>query len=88
MPSRRLLTAQFHAAPKPQSSATIPLPTLREAVPVSHMIINAVNGCDADLLPHMLSNIVVVGGGSMMHGFADRLNNEMTALAQGVRRSQ
>ena len=79
---------QFHAAPKPQSSATIPLPTLREAVPVSHMIINAVNGCDADLLPHMLSNIVVVGGGSMMHGFADRLNNEMTALAQGVRRSQ
>lgn len=50
------------------------------------MLINAVNACDADLLPHMLANIVVVGGTTMMTGFMERLASDMTALATGVRR--
>lgn len=49
------------------------------------MIINAVNACDADVLPQLLSNIVLVGGSTLLPGFPERLQHEMNVAAAGVR---
>ena len=38
---------------------------------------------DVDIKPHLLSNIVVTGGTSLIQGFTDRLNNEINALYSG-----
>lgn len=48
------------------------------------MIINAVNACDADVLPQLLSNIVLVGGSTLLPGFAERLQFEINSVAAGV----
>jgi len=75
---------QYQTQPRPETSATIPLPTLAEASPLSHYIIKAINACDADLMPQLLSNIVLVGGTTLLPGFPDRLQNELNTLASGV----
>ena len=90
-PSHADLTAisQF-SMPTPSSltaTSTIPTAPLNGAVSLPHMIINAVNACDADLLPIMLQNIVVVGGTTLMPGFVDRLQTELGTVARGVSRS-
>ena len=40
---------------------------------------------DVDIRPHLLSNVVVTGGGSLLYGFTDRLNHELMALYPGPR---
>jgi actin-related protein 4 len=69
----------------PEASSTIPTPSYQQAPSLPVMIINAVNGVDPEILPHMLSNVVVVGGTSLTPGLVDRLTAEIQALAQGVR---
>jgi hypothetical protein len=71
-------------ASPPEASSTIPTPSYQQAPSLPVMIINAVNGIDPEILPHMLSNIVVVGGTSLTTGLVDRLTTEIQSLAQGV----
>ena len=40
---------------------------------------------DVDIRPHLLSNVVVTGGASLMQGFTDRLNHELATLYPGPR---
>lgn len=47
---------------------------------VVHLITNSINMCDAELRSSFFSNIMVVGGNSMLIGFIDRLNNEFNHL--------
>lgn len=47
---------------------------------IVHLITNSINMCDAELRSSFFSNIMVVGGNSMLIGFIDRLNNEFNHL--------
>lgn len=58
----------------PQRSHTIP-----------ELVKNAINGVDVDLRPHLLNNIVVTGGTSLIQGFSERLNNELIAMYPGAK---
>ena len=40
---------------------------------------------DVDIRPHLLSNIVITGGASLMQGFTDRLTHEISTLYPGPR---
>ena len=40
---------------------------------------------DVDIRPHLLGNVVVTGGGSLLYGFTDRVNHELMALYPGPR---
>ena len=42
---------------------------------------NCIMKCDWDIRQEMLSNIVLAGGSTLFPGFAERLLNEITALA-------
>ena len=37
----------------------------------------SLSGCDADLRATLLNHIILTGGGSLLSGFADRLNGEL-----------
>lgn len=45
----------------------------------------AVNSVDADLRPLLLGNVVVTGSTSLLTGFNDRLNSELTGIWPGVK---
>ncbi|GAA93379.1 uncharacterized protein L969DRAFT_19049 [Mixia osmundae IAM 14324] len=83
----RFLPAAFTHLPSPSahSGSTIPTPAPGESVSIPHMIINAVNACDADVMPQLLLNIVVVGGTTSMPGFTDRLQREMESLSGSLK---
>lgn len=56
----------------PQRSNTIP-----------ELVKNAINAVDMDLRAHLLSNIVVTGGTTLIQGFSERLNSELMAMFPG-----
>ena len=62
------------ANPAPQASQTLP-----------QLIQSSLSQVDVDIRPHLLSNVVVTGGTSMLHGFTDRLNHELMTLYPGPR---
>jgi actin-related protein len=41
--------------------------------------------CEPDLKSQLLQNVVLTGGGSLLVGFAERLNNELNKQWPGVR---
>jgi len=47
---------------------------------VVHLITSSINMCDAELRSGLFSNIMVVGGNSLLVGFIDRLTNEFNRL--------
>jgi actin-related protein len=47
---------------------------------VVHLITNSINMCDPELRSSFFSNIMIVGGNSMITGFIDRLNYEFNHL--------
>lgn len=55
------------ANPAPQASMTLPA-----------IIQQSLSQVDVDIRPHLLGNIVVTGGTSLLQGFTDRLNYEIT----------
>ncbi|KAL9118067.1 MAG: hypothetical protein Q9187_005392 [Circinaria calcarea] len=55
------------ANPAPQASLTLPA-----------IIQQSLSQVDVDIRPHLLGNIVVTGGTSLLQGFTDRLNYEIT----------
>ncbi|RDW82665.1 putative actin [Coleophoma cylindrospora] len=58
-------------------------PTKAQTIP--EMIKASLGGVDMDLRPTLLQNVVVTGGTSLISGFNDRLNAELTALYPGAR---
>lgn len=56
-----------HPAPAPDQT----LPALVQA---------SLNAVDVDIRAHLLSNVVVTGGSSLLYGFTDRLHTELTQL--------
>lgn len=78
------LPQKFLSVPQTPSTATIPTPSLAQAIPIHQMVISAVQACDADILPSLMSNIVIVGGTTLFPGFTERLNVELTQESPGV----
>lgn len=52
--------------------------------PMIHMIRSALNNVDIDLRSLLLSNIVLMGGSTLIPGFGDRIYNELYAGIPGV----
>jgi actin-related protein 4 len=61
------------AIPDPESP--FPVPTQAQTIP--ELIKSALDGVDVDIRPHLLANVVVTGGSSLLYGFNDRLNQEL-----------
>lgn len=69
-------------------TAALPTPNadaLTKAQTIPELIRACVNSVDIDLRPNLLGNIVVTGGSSLLHGFNDRLNIELTNAFPGMR---
>ncbi|KAI9673988.1 MAG: NuA4 histone acetyltransferase subunit [Caeruleum heppii] len=60
--------------PAPQANQTIPA-----------MVQASLNAVDVDVRPHLLNNVVVTGGTSLLYGFTERLNSELTQMFPGPR---
>lgn len=60
-------------------------PVLSRAQTIPALIKAALDGVDVDLRPNLLANVVVTGSTSLMNGFNDRLNQELTAMYPGLR---
>ncbi|KAI8275714.1 Actin-related protein 4 [Colletotrichum sp. SAR11_57] len=52
---------------------------------IPELIRAALNAVDVDLRPNLLGNIVVTGSTSLLNGFNDRLNNELTTMYPGLK---
>ena len=68
-----------HALPIPNESPVMKAQTIPEMVKAS------VNAVDMDLRAHLLQNIVVTGGSTLVNGFTDRLNHEIMIMFPGAR---
>ncbi|KAF7911023.1 uncharacterized protein EAF01_002531 [Botrytis porri] len=58
-------------------------PTKAQTLP--EMIKASIAAVDMDLRSHLLQNIIVTGGSTLLNGFTDRLNNELSILYPGAR---
>lgn len=52
---------------------------------IPNLIRAALDAVDVDLRPNLLGNVVVTGATSLINGFNDRLNNELTNMYPGVK---
>lgn len=72
-----------------QSNMILPDPTnpLDPAtiLTIPQLIQQSINAVDVELRPLLLNNVVVTGGSSLLFGFTDRINNELSALYPGPR---
>ncbi len=50
---------------------------------INQLLATALNACDPDLRATLLNHVVLTGGGSLLSGFADRLNNELIRMFGG-----
>ncbi|KFH40669.1 Actin-related protein-like protein [Hapsidospora chrysogenum ATCC 11550] len=69
-------------------TAGYPLPEsqrLNKDQTIPQLIRAALEAVDVDLRPNLLGNVVVTGSASLLNGFNDRLNNELTNMYPGVK---
>ena len=69
-------------------TAGYPLPEserLNKDQTIPQLIRTALEAVDVDLRPNLLGNVVVTGSTSLLNGFNDRLNNELTNMYPGVK---
>ncbi|KAH6900278.1 actin-related protein, ARP4 class [Thelonectria olida] len=69
-------------------TAGYPLPEaerLTKAQTIPELVRSALNAVDVDLRGNLLANVVVTGSTSLINGFNDRLNNELTAMYPGLK---
>ncbi|CAK7197384.1 Actin-related protein 4 [Sporothrix eucalyptigena] len=64
---------------------TASTPTLAKNQTIPELVRAAINSVDVDLRPLLLGNVVVTGSTSLLNGFNDRLNNELTTMWPGVK---
>lgn len=60
-------------------------PTLTKAQTIPALIKAALDGVDVDLRPNLLGNVIVTGSTSLLNGFNDRLNHELTTMYPGLK---
>ncbi|KAL8715834.1 MAG: hypothetical protein Q9220_000501 [cf. Caloplaca sp. 1 TL-2023] len=65
------------------SDASHPAPSPSQTLPA--LIQHSLAQVDVDIRPHLLANIIVVGGSSLIYGFNERLKQELEALYPGPR---
>lgn len=65
------------------TTAEFPAPTPEQTIPA--LIRGALDNVDVDVRPHLLANVVVTGATSLVPGFNDRLNHELTNMYPGAR---
>ncbi|EQL01750.1 actin [Ophiocordyceps sinensis CO18] len=65
--------------------ATAESDRLTKAQTIPELIRNALGAVDVDLRGNLLANVVVTGSTSLINGFNDRLNNELTAMYPGLK---
>jgi actin-related protein len=76
-----LLPPEFLSLPSTTApNSTIPTPALSQAQSLQSLIVNAVRANDVDLHPTLLQNIIVVGGTTLIPGFLDRLQYELSRI--------
>jgi actin-related protein len=51
---------------------------------INQLVAQALTACDPDLRAILLGHVVLTGGGSLLSGFADRLNNELIRVYGNV----
>ena len=61
-----------------EDKENFPAPSQQHLLP--SLIKTALQNVDVDLRPHLLTNVVVTGGSSLVHGLNDRLNQELTKM--------
>jgi actin-related protein 4 len=60
-------------------------PAPAKAQTITEMVKASISGVAMDIRPHLLQNIVVTGGTTLVNGFTDRLHNELVATYPGAR---
>ncbi|EPE07076.1 chromatin remodeling and histone acetyltransferase complexes subunit [Ophiostoma piceae UAMH 11346] len=81
-------TVAYGAADKPAegSASLFSAPAaLAKNQTIPELVRAAINNVDVDLRPLLLGNVVVTGSTSLLNGFNDRLNTELTAIWPGVK---
>lgn len=58
---------------------------LSKAQTIPALIKAALEGVDVDLRPNLLGNVIVTGSTSLLNGFNDRLNHELTTMYPGLK---
>lgn len=58
---------------------------LNKGQTIPELIRSALGAVDVDLRGNLLANVVVTGSTSLINGFNDRLNNELTAMYPGLK---
>lgn len=46
---------------------------------MSHVVTTSIGMCDIDIRPSLYSSVIVTGGNSLINGFTERLNNDLSA---------
>lgn len=49
------------------------------------MIHQSIGVCDIDVRPNLLNNIILTGATTLLPGFADRVNHELSSMNPGVK---
>ncbi|PGH11219.1 hypothetical protein AJ80_07224 [Polytolypa hystricis UAMH7299] len=62
----------------PDPDSGFPTPTQTQTI--QELVRSALNQVDIDIRPHLLGNVVVTGAASLLYGFNDRLNYELTHM--------
>lgn len=60
-------------------------PPTGTALTIPEMIKQSVESCDVDIRPTLIANIVVVGGGSLLFGMTERIQNEVSQIWSGTK---
>ena len=65
------------------TDASNPAPPAGHTLP--ELIKSSLSQVDVDIRPHLLANVVVVGGSTLIHGFTERLDHELRTMFPGPR---
>ncbi|VVT44179.1 uncharacterized protein SAPINGB_P000330 [Magnusiomyces paraingens] len=62
-----------------------PIPPFSRTLGLSDLIVSAINACDVDIRPNLANNIVITGGGSLLQGLTDRVNQDLSHALAGLK---
>ena len=60
------------------------LPKLEGVKGIHELAFDAVAACDPDMRPLLLNHVVLCGGTTLLPGFTDRVNSELSAMFPNV----
>ncbi|GAA5820366.1 hypothetical protein JCM11251_005594 [Rhodosporidiobolus azoricus] len=82
---QRFLPKEFTTRPLPVSPSSIPSHPYSSLQSLISLIRASLSQIDPDLQATLLSNVVVTGGTTLITGFVDRLQAELSAFAPGMK---